>query len=200
MILHRRLLGSLLSKSALVLAGAVALSVPPAQADLVNLGVCNTSSLTQPFVPWGDRASYELAPGGAFERSSWTLDGGAGVVAGSEPYAATGRLGSSSLSLPAGSSARSPLTCVDAAYPALRFFIAGTGSVEVSIADGNLEIPVGIAIAGGNWQPTMVMVMYLDSVVFGATSDGTAQVSLRLTALTGDPVVDDVFVDPWNRG
>ena len=199
-IRQRRLLGSLLSKSAFVLAGAVALPVPAAQADLVNFGACNTSSLSQPFVRWGDPASYELAPGGAFERSSWTLDDGAELVAGSEPYAATGTLGSSSLSLPAGSSARSPLTCVDAAYPSLRFFIAGTGSVEVSVADGSLKIPVGIAVAGGNWQPTMVMVMYIDSVVFGATSGGTAQVSLRLTALTGDPVIDDVFVDPWNRG
>ena len=27
-----------------------------------------------------------------------------------------------------------------------------------------------------------------------------AQVSLQLTALAGDPQVDDVFIDPWNRG
>jgi hypothetical protein len=26
------------------------------------------------------------------------------------------------------------------------------------------------------------------------------QTTVKLTALSGDPVVDDVFVDPWNRG
>jgi hypothetical protein len=43
-------------------------------------------------------------------------------------------------------------------------------------------------------------VMLTDSALVAATSDGSAQVSLRLTALSGDVRVDDVFVDPWNRG
>ena len=196
----RRLLGSILTKFSLCVAGAAALAVSPAQAKLVSFGACNTSALSRPFAPWGDPASYELSLGGDFESSAWTLDGGAQLVAGSEPYAATGTLGSSSLSLPAGSSAQSPSTCVDAAYPSLRFFIAGTGMVAVSVVDGSLDIPAGIAVAGGYWRPTLVMVIDLDSVALAAISDGTAQVSLRLTALSGDPQVDDVFVDPWNRG
>ena len=93
----------------------------------VNLNACNSSALTQPFSRWLDLADYELAPGGDFEGSTWTLTGGAQLVAGSEPYRATGALGSSSLSLPAASSVQSPLTCVDAAYPTIRFFIAGKG-------------------------------------------------------------------------
>jgi hypothetical protein len=32
------------------------------------------------------------------------------------------------------------------------------------------------------------------------TSGGVADVSVRITALTGTPRVDDVFIDPWNRG
>jgi hypothetical protein len=31
-------------------------------------------------------------------------------------------------------------------------------------------------------------------------SGGVAQVSIRVTSLLGDPRVDDVFIDPWNRG
>lgn len=164
----------------------------------VNLSTCNASVLSQPFAQWLDFAKYELAPGGDFESSAWTLTGGAELVAGSEPYAATGHLGSSSLSLPAGSTAQSPVTCVDAAYPTLRFFIAGRGLVAVTIVDGTAVIPAGVAVAGGGWSPTLPMVT--TSAVLGALSGGTAQVSVAFTALSGNPQIDDVFIDPWGRG
>jgi hypothetical protein len=190
--------GGLSALLALVLAAAFALQAAPARADLVNLATCNTSVLSQPFAPWGDVASYELSPGGDFEQPSWALHGGARRAPGSESYAATGKVGNWLLMLPAGSWAQSPLTCVDAAYPTVRFFIAGTGSVAVSLVYGNVEIPAGIAIAGSTWFPTPVMVTA--SAVVAATSGGVAQVSLRLTGVSGDPQVDDVFIDPWNRG
>lgn len=188
-------------RSVMVALGVLVALAPPvaaAQAGVVNLNQCNSTALSQPFAPWGDPASYELAPGGDFESPTWMLDGGAQLVAGSEPYAATGTQGSWSLSLPAGSSAQSPATCVDAAYPTIRFFIAGAGSVALTVVDGKLNIPAGIAVASGGWLPTPVMLT--DSAVIATTSDGTAQVSLQLTAVTGDPQVDDVFIDPWNRG
>jgi hypothetical protein len=187
--------------------GATALLAPivsNARADgvdptgLINLSACNLSPLSQPFARWLDLGHYELAPGGDFESSTWTLTGGAKLVAGSEPYASTGTLGSSSLSLPAASSAQSPPTCVDAAYPSIRFFIAGKGSVAVNVVAGGLVIPAGIAIAGGEWSPSPVMLT--TSAVLGALSGGTAEVSLTFTALTGDPQIDDVFIDPWCHG
>ncbi|HEX4011679.1 MAG TPA: hypothetical protein VHX62_16780 [Solirubrobacteraceae bacterium] len=194
----RRVCGALAVVFATLATGAVAAPVSIARAGLVNLGACNDATLSQPFAPWGDPSSYELAPGGDFETSGWTLTGGAQLVSGSEPYAATGTLGDSSLSLPAGSSAVSPSTCVDAAYPTIRFFVGGTGIVAVSVDDGGLDIPAGVATAGGSWQPTPIMLT--DSALLAALSGGTAQVSLQLTALSGDPQVDDVFIDPWNRG
>src|SRR5262249_29851579 len=148
--------------------------------------------------PWADLASYELAPGGDFENPAWTLSGGARRVPGSEPFAATGTHGNWSLTLPAGSSAQSPATCVDAADPSVRFFIAGKGSVAVSLIAGKLVLPAGIAVGGVGWLPAPVTVT--TSAVVSALSDGVAQVSLRLTALSGSPQVDDVFIDPWNRG
>ncbi len=166
--------------------------------SLVNLTTCNVSALSRPFARWLDFAEYELAPGGDFESSTWTLTGGAKLVAGSEPYAVTGTLGSSSLSLPAGSSAQSPLACVDAAYPAIRFFIAGHGTVAVNVVDGSSVIPAGVAIAGRFWWPTPVMPT--SSAVLGALSGGTAQVSLMFTGLSGSPRIDDVFIDPWGHG
>jgi hypothetical protein len=193
----RRLLGCL-GAGALVGVIAAVIPVSSAQADVIGLGTCNASALTQPFTPWLDGSSYELAPGGDFESPGWTLNGAAQLVAGSETYAATGTLGDQSLSLPAGSSAESPSTCVDAAYPTARFFIAGSGAVALSVIDGNLNIPAGVAVASGGWQPTPVMLT--DSALMAAGSGGTAQVSLEITALSGDPQVDDVFIDPWNRG
>jgi hypothetical protein len=187
--------------------GATALLAPivsDAQANVVNptspvsLDACSLSALSRPFARWLDFAKYELAPGGDFESATWTLAGGANVVAGSEPYAVTGTLGSSSLSLPAGSSAQSPLACVDAAHPSIRFFIAGQGSVAVNVVDGDLVIPAGVAVAGGKWSPTPVMLT--SSAVLGALSGGTAQVSVTVTALSGSPQIDDVFIDPWARG
>jgi hypothetical protein len=166
--------------------------------SLVNLNTCNLSALSRPFARWLDFAAYELAPRGDFENSTWTLTSAAKRVAGSEPYAATGALGSFSLSLPAGSSAQSPPTCVDAAYPSIRFFTAGQGSVAVNVVDGSLLIPAGVAVAGGGWSPTPVMLT--SSAVLGALSGGTAQVRLIVTGLSGSPRIDDVFIDPWNHG
>jgi len=169
-----------------------------ARADLINLGTCNSASLSQAFAPWGDPSEYELAPGGDFESSSWTLAGGAQRVGGSEPFAATGTLGSYSLSLPAGASAQSPVTCLDAAYPTLRMFIAGSGVLAVDIVDNGMVIPAGLAVAAGNWQPSTVMLT--SAPLLGLLSGGTANASLLLTGVLGSPVVDDVFIDPWNRG
>jgi hypothetical protein len=194
----RRLVGGVSIAIALGLAAALALPVSGAAADPINLAACNNAVLSQAFAPWADPSSYELAPGGDFETAAWTLGGGAQLTSGSEPYAATGSLGDSSLLLPAGSSAESPVTCVDAAYPTVRFFMAGSGLVAVSIVDDGLAVPAGIAVAPGGWQPTPVMVT--ESPLLGVLSGGTAHVSLQLTALAGDPQIDDVFIDPWNRG
>jgi hypothetical protein len=194
--LVRRVLGAV-SASCACIAAVVALPVSVAQADVVNLGTCNSSVLRQPFVRWADPSTYELAPGGDFESSNWTLKGAAQLVAGSEPFASTGALGAWSLSLPAGASAESPSTCVNAAYPTVRFFIAGTGVVALQVVYGDTVIPSGLAIATGGWLPTPIMLT--GSALAGALSGGTAQVSLRLTAISGHPLVDDVFIDPWNR-
>jgi hypothetical protein len=179
------------------------LSVPAAQAGLINLGTCPANGVSHPFAPWGDSSSYELAPGGDFESSDytsspWTLSGGSQVVAGSEKYAATGTLGTSSLSVPAGASAESPATCVGVAYPTLRFFASGSGTALVSVVYNGLAIPAGVVTATGDWEPTPVMAT--DAPLVGLLSGGTANVSILVTGLTGSVQVDDMFIDPWFRG
>jgi hypothetical protein len=199
---RRRLIGTVAVVCAL---GAAELLAPPiadaqavGPAASIGLGSCTPSAVSQPFARWLDFAHYELVPGGAFESSSWSLERGAARVAGSEPYAATGTLGLYSLSLPAGSVARSPLTCVNATYPSMRFFIWGSGSVAVSVMAGSTVIPAGVAVAGGSWAPTPVMLT--NAAVLSAASGGSAQVTVVLTGLSGNPRVDDVFMDPWSRG
>jgi hypothetical protein len=193
----RRLLVGVATAIALAAVAAVVVPVSPARATLINLSACNLSPLSRPFAPWLDPASYELAPGGDFESPGWTLSGGAALVGGSEPFAATGTPGSSSLSLPAGATAQSPPTCVDAAYPTIRFFTSGTGLVAVSVVYGDVTLPAGVTVVAGGWSPSLPAVT--TSALMALTSDGSAQVSLRFTTLLGRVRVDDVFVDPWNR-
>jgi hypothetical protein len=193
----RRLLGSLAIIVGMYGAAVLALPVSVAQAGVIDLSACSIAPVSQPFARWLDMAWYQLAPGGDFESPAWSLSGGAQRIAGSEPFAATGSLGSWALSLPAGASAQSPPTCVDAAYPTIRFFTAGSGLVAVSVVYGSLTIPAGVAVATGGWSPSLVALT--GSALVAASSDGSAQMSVRLTSLAGDVRVDDVFVDPWNR-
>jgi len=200
----RRLIWTVSVVCALGAADLLAPTISAAGADAAGstsqpgVNTCNVSAVSQPFAPWLDYAEYELSPGGDFESSAWTLAGGARLVAGSEPYAVTGTLGSSSLLLPAGSSAQSPLTCVDVTDPSIRFFVAGTGSVAVNLVEGSSVVPVGVDDAGGPWAPTPVVLT--NSAVLAAPSGGTAQVAVAFSGLSGNPRVDDVFVDPWSRG
>jgi hypothetical protein len=189
-----------------VLGGLALTAIPAAsaQAAIISTGACDGAALSQPFAHWGDKNVYKLVPGGDFESSlsGWTFGGGARTVAGSEPDGVTGNLGSSSLSLPAGASAQTPFTCVNAAYPTFRFFGRNNGllsSVLVSVVYrdpilGTVTLPVGTVALSGSWQPTQPMLTA--SAVEGALSGGTAQMALRFTAIGGGSQIDDIFIDP----
>jgi hypothetical protein len=174
-----------------------------AQAALISTGACNEAELSQPFLQWGDSSSYELIPGGNFDGSlsGWTLSGATQRVAGGEPTSSAGPAGTSSLALAAGSSVQSPPVCVNASYPTFRFFarsnaLLSTVLVQVvyQTALGTVSLPLGVAVPGSTWQPMPPMLT--GSVVGGLLTGGTAEVTLRFTALTGSSDIDDVFVDP----
>ena len=179
------------------------LAASQAQANVISFASCDSSALTQPFLPWLDSNSYKLVPGGDFEGplSGWTLSGGAGVVAGSEPAGVTGTVGSSSLSLPAGAAAQSATTCVDAAYPTFRFFartdtpgsLLAVSAVYNTLL-GPTAVPVGLVALS-----TALVADGADADRVGGrrpARDGTAPLALRFTELTGTSQIDDVFVDP----
>jgi hypothetical protein len=197
----RRVIGTV--ATSFVLIGLSAVALPgAASASLIDLGKCDNSALSQPFTPWGDTASYKLAPGGDFEGTlgGWSLRGGAQQVAGSESFDVTGNPDSSSLSLPAGAVATSPQTCVTAAYPDFRFFTRTDtpgSTLAVSVVYGGLTIPVGVVTPTTDWQPTVPMATL--SAIPGLLNGGVANVSLRFTAVLGEVQVDDAYVDPSGR-
>jgi hypothetical protein len=194
-----------------VLAGLALATLPgaSAQAALISTSPCDGATLTQPFLPWGDSAPYRLIPGGDFEGSlsGWALSGGAHIVAGSEPFASTGVLGRSSLDLPAGSSVQTPFTCVNAAYPTFRLFAKNNSLLSAVVVSviyrvplvGQATLPVGAVALSPKWAPTLLP-MLTGSLVGGLLNGGTAQVSLRFTALTGNTQIDDIYVDPRHMG
>jgi hypothetical protein len=196
---HSRIVGAVIG-----CLGIAVLSGSPARAALISTDACDSATLSQPFSAWGDTSQYKLVPGGSFENgaSGWTFSHGAAVVAGSEPFGATGSVGSSSVQLPAGASVTSPFTCVDAAYPTFRFFGRNNSllsTVAVSVVYklpilGEVAVPVGVVALSGDWQPSAQMLTA--SAVTGLLSGGTANLALRFTALTGNSQIDDVFVDP----
>lgn len=191
--------------------GAVALAVLPAasaKAALISTDACDNATLSQPFAQFSDSSDYKLVPGGDFEGSlsGWTLSRGARLVAGSEPFGATGKVGNSSMYLSAGASVQSPYTCVDAAYPAFRFFGRNNGLlsiVAVSIVYkepllGPVVVPVGTVALSGSWAPSaqMLTLSAVQGLVNGLLTGKTPQVALRFTAVTGSSQIDDVFIDP----
>ena len=190
--------------------GAVAivcsLAAAPARAALIDTDACDSAPLSHPFARWGDTNPYKAVPGGTFEGAmiGWKLTGGARVVTGNESFAVAG--GSHSLYLPAGATATTPLTCVDAAYPTARFFahsdsLASTVVVQLLYQDpvvGLVPLPAGTAALSWSWSPTLPMLTL--SAVPGLLNGGTSQVALRFTALLGPSHIDDIFIDPRMKG
>ena len=208
MLVRRRLMPIGLLASAITL-----LSTAAAHANLlVAAGVnCSSPPMSQVFAPWADPASYTLAPGGDFSASgpSWNLSGGAQVEAGGDGYSLDGTPSTHSLSLPAGSSATSPSTCVGIENPDIRFFAINTGSptsvLQVSVnyedAFGDaLSQTIGDITGSDTWEPTLQ-----DPIVANLLPilpNAMTPVSFTFTPqdATGDWQIDDLYVDPWGGG
>ena len=184
---------------ALAAVASLALAAPAAA------GACDQPT-SNPFAPWGDLADYVAAPDGGFEAGAdgWQLEDGAAVVEGNEPWQVGGVDDAHALALPPGSSALSPRVCITEAHPTIRLFADGAGllsalvlSVVLSDDDGRIaELPVGIVVAGSQWQPTAPTPI-LVNVLAPLAPDGELQARFRFTPLLGSLTIDDVYVDPW---
>src|SRR6266540_5091418 len=186
----------------IVLLVATATAAAEASAQTRLLGLSCSGSTSQPFAAWGDYASYYLAPNGGLEGGStgWSLSGGASVVAGNEPFLGSG---TRSLSLPSGSSATSPTTCIGTLNMALRMFVEDSGGTDSGLRVrvywyGLLNKLLGFSDyttfgPGGGWAPTSKLnsssVPLLAVPLLGSTS-----ARIQFTPLGGGSAwqVDDV--------
>ena len=190
---------------------ALALSAPAANAGLLDglLGGNCPSGGSQVFAPWKDYNAYYLAPNGGLENGStgWSLSG-ASVVWGNQPFYASG---THSLSLPSGSTAMSPVTCIGPQQLAIRMFGSDRGGTDGGLRVrvvwyGLLNKVLGITDYGtftpaGGWAPTSTVNsgggFNLLLPLLGSTS---ARIQLTPIGSGSSWRIDDVYVDPWWSG
>lgn len=168
----------------------------------VASAACPTESTSQPFNHLGDQNHYFLAPGGDFEgATSWTRYGNATVVeTGSNGVGP----GASAARLPHTSSVTSPVICVDGDRPHLRFVArAGSddGTLRVdAIGEDGSKTPLAKLDADDHegWRVTRPVLLAAPLGIADAAP--LKLVRLRLTAIGGSWLADDVYVDPYTRG
>jgi hypothetical protein len=169
---------------------------------------CGYGPDTQAFLPWADSADYTLAPQGDFASADeWTLNKTATVVTGGDPF--TGA--TQSLQLGNGGQAASPAMCVNLDNPTMRFFtrdVGGNGKSSLKVdllyedLDGHVKhLTIARVKAGGEWQPSVVLPIYMN-VVASATPDGMTAVALSFKAegVQKDETlsISSLYVDPFH--
>jgi hypothetical protein len=198
---------------------ATALSVPAASAGTKSLGGLGTllggiigancnSTGTQVFAAWNDYANYFLAPNGGLEDGStgWSLGGGASVLSGNEPFYASG---SHSLSLPSGSTATSPTTCIGAGDLFVRMFGADPNGADSGLRVrvvwyGLLNKVLGVTdvntfTPGSDWTPTDKLSSGGGSIavsVLPLVGSTSARIQMTPIGSGSQWQIDDLYIDP----
>jgi hypothetical protein len=186
--------------------GLLALAAPAAASAATTApaaGTCGTGSAV--FARWNDTSSYKLATNGDLEAGGlgWTLNGGAAVVPGGDPFALGGQVSTKALALPAGSSATTGSSCIAKGMPTFRLLARNQGSataklrVEAVYGYGAYKASkvLGDITAGAAWAPAKQA-----SLVLGLVGDATT-VQFRFTPLdtAGRWQIDSVYIDPIMR-
>jgi len=202
-----------LSAAAIAVTALAATAVPASAGSLSDSAApCADQQLEQPFLQWLDPAQYTLAPGGTIEgdaAGSWNLTGAAAPAAGNETFQVNDAADSTSLALPAGSSATSGAMCVGLEHPTMRFFakrtggsVLGTLRVDVLYEDlsgGTSSVPVGV-VSGllPGWRPSAPMPILAN--LLAPLQGGETAIALRFTPQGNSSwTIDDVYVDPFRR-
>jgi hypothetical protein len=191
---------------------AAAAFASPANAALLTASAdsCVDGPLTQPFQRFGDRHDYKLLGSFEAENPAWQLSGGARIVSGNETYKVGGATHSRSLSLPQGSAAISPFTCIGLSEPTLRLFAKRNSALLGLVSTLNVQIQVktslGLSVwlpvlpgdlGGSSWHPTAQMPL-IANILPLSHSDKTP-VRFRFSPLLGSWQIDDVYVDPFMK-
>jgi hypothetical protein len=205
---RRALRGGLTTSLALVAALATASSALAddgviAETTAASQQECQAPVLSQPFWNLRDTRHYVLAPGGDFSDpggAGWQFSGGARIVNDTRPDGTIG----GSLYMPSGSTAVSPVMCVDMTYPTARLWartLSGDGAVtfSVSYAATKSELkPHDVGHVKGDRRGWKLSGDVHIKPELAGNDDGWRRVAFVLTAggKTGEFQLDDIYVDP----
>jgi len=199
-----RLRPAVLALTAVVTALVAATTAASSQAGSSALFCPTSSGISMPFYPWGDPSWYVLAPDGGLEGggAGWTLNSGAAVRLGNEPYRVHGAWDSRMLDLPAGASATTPALCIDASLPTMRFFVSGLWSggsrltVEALYVDSyGVEAwrKISSITTMSGWEPSKVFRLP-DKI-----QSPSVRFRFSVSGGFGGYRLDDLYVDPYIR-
>jgi hypothetical protein len=170
---------------------------------------CTFGEASAAFAPWGDDATYSLAPQGDLAATDeWTLDKDATIVPGADPFSGAAQ----SLELAKGADAASPAMCVNLDHPTIRFFIKGKGGneksrlkVDVLYEDfgGHVkQLTIARLKARSEWRPSVIIPMYMNRLAL-ASPAGLTAVAFRFRAvgLQKDETlsISSLCVDPFRN-
>lgn len=167
---------------------------------------CGYGDPSTVFSPWGDFALYALAPQGDLaESDGWTLHK-ASVADGADPFTGAGQ----SLEFVNGAEAVTPAMCVNLDNPTLRFFtrdVGGNGKSNLKVdmlyedLDGHVKhMTVARLKAGPEWQPTLIMPIYMNMLAAASTTGLTAiALDFKAEGLQKGETMDlsGLYVDPF---
>jgi hypothetical protein len=177
--------------------------------ELVAGAVCGFGEPSAAFAPWGDDATYALAPQGDLSATDgWTLDKEASVVPSADPFSGARQ----SLELAKGAEVATPAMCVNLEHPTIRFFIKDTGGneksrlrVQVLYEDfqGHVKrLTIARLRAGTEWRPSVVVPMYVNRLAL-ASPQGLTAVAFRFKAeglQKGETLsISSLYVDPFRN-
>lgn len=167
---------------------------------------CGFGEPSAAFAPWGDDATYVLAPQGDLSATDdWTLNKHATVVPSGDPFSGAAQ----SLELGKGAEAATPAMCVNLEHPTMRFFIRSNGGNEKARLkldvlyedfDGHVRrLPIAKLKAGSAWQPSVVVPMYVNRLAL-ASPQGLTAVAFRFKAdglqKNESLSISSLYVDP----
>ena len=174
---------------------------------LLSSAVCGYPDPSQNFLFWGDEASYALAPEGDFSATdAWTLSKQATVVPTADPFSGAEQ----SLQLGHDGQAVTPAMCVTLDNPSFRFFtrdVGGNGKANLKVdvlyedLDGHVKhLTIAKLKAGGEWQPSIVVPIYMNMLA-AASPSGVTAVAFQFKAegLQKDETlsISSFYVDPY---
>ena len=171
---------------------------------------CGYGPSSQEFLPWGDPASYYLAPQGDIaSTSNWSLSH---VTVAADHDSFSGSAGSIVLASD-NASAETPVACVNLQNPTMRFFLTHSGprsasALDVYVVYEGLDghphtLTLASLAASDSWQPSLVIPIGVNALST-ASVNGWTPVSFGFAVHGLKPgesySIDGVYVDPiWSR-